>query len=67
MATLQKTYESEANATGMSTAKNQQNSLKFRKTARCAKCNKKLINYDTDVRDQTCILNHLKYFYETLF
>ena len=41
--------------------------LKFRKTAKRAKYNKKLIIDDTDVTDQTCILNHIKDFYEALF
>ena len=41
--------------------------FKFRKTARGAKYNKKLIIDDTEVTDQTCILNHIKDFYKALF
>ena len=41
--------------------------FKFRKTASGAKYNKKLIIDDTEVTDQTCILNHIKDFYKALF
>ena len=51
----------------MSTAKNQQLFFRFRKTTRRAKYNKKFIIADTEVTDQTCILNHIKDFYEALF
>ena len=41
--------------------------LKFRKTTKRAKHNKKLIIDGTEVTDQTCILSHIKDFYEALF
>ena len=41
--------------------------LKFRKTTRRAKYNTKIIIDDTEDTDQTCILNHIKDFYEALF
>ena len=39
----------------------------IQKTAGCAKYNKKLIIDDTEVTYQTCILNHIKDFYEAFF
>ena len=60
--------ELEANATGMSTAKNQQNFFKNSEKQRGAQNTiKKFIIDDTEVTDQTCILNHIKDFYEALF
>ena len=41
--------------------------FKFRKSVRSTKYKKKLIIDDTEVTDQTCILNYIKDFYETLF
>ena len=51
----------------MRTAKNQHFLKKFRKTTRRANYSKKLIIDGTEVTDQTCILNHIKDFYEALF
>ena len=65
---MQKALELEANATGMSTAKNQQNFFKNSEKQRGAQNTiKKFIIDDTEVTDQTCILNHIKDFYEALF
>ena len=52
----------------MSTAKNQQNFFKNSEKQRGAQNTiKKFIIDDTEVTDQTCILNHIKDFYEALF
>ena len=52
----------------MSTAKNQQKFfLNLEKQRGAPNKIKKLIIDDTEVTDQTCILNYIKDFYETLF
>ena len=51
----------------MSTAKNQQFYLNLEKQRGVQNKIKKIITDDTEVPDQTCILNHINNFYEALF
>ena len=51
----------------MSTTKNQQFFLNLEKQRGVQNKIKKLITDDTEVPDQTCILNHIKDFCEALF
>ena len=66
MTTLEKLQEFQANLTDMITAKNLFYSI-YSKTIRSTKYNKEIIVDDTAATDQTCILDHITNFYETLF